>query len=74
MEGFPEKGQPIHAVKAEELGDAVGMAGRAIELEIHRRPIATKSEEDALTEAEQSGKTPDQINAEGHDRQGKETT
>ena len=69
MERLPEARQPINAIEAEELRDAVGEISRTVQLQIHRHGITTKREENALAEAEQTGETPDQIDTEGHNRQ-----
>ena len=68
MKGLPEEGQPINAVKTEELRYAVGIVSRTIELQIHPCGVSAKSKEDPLAEAEQTGEPPDQINAKGNDR------
>ena len=74
MEGLPEGGQPIHAVQAEELRNAVGQISRAVQLQVHGGHIAAKCKKDALAKAEQTGEAPDQVDAQGNDRQGKEAT
>ena len=69
MERRPEGGQPIHAIQAEELGNAIGQSTRAVELQIHRHGITAEGKKDALAKAEQPGEAPDQIDTQGNDRQ-----
>ena len=74
MERLPEGGQPIHAIQAEELGNAVGQITRAVELQVHRHAVAAEGKKDALAKAEQTGEAPDQVDAQGNDRQREEAT
>ena len=73
MEGLPKRRKLLHAIEAEELRNAIGETRRAIELQIHRRGIAAQGKKDPLPQAEQPGETPDQINAQGNNRQREET-
>ena len=68
MERQPKGRQAIHAIQAEEFGNAVGQIEGAVQLQMHRCGISPEREEDALAEAEQSGETPDQIDAKGNRR------
>ena len=66
-EGGPEPGQFLDAVEPHEVGE---LTGGNLQLQVHGEGVATDSKEDAVTEAEQAGVAPDQVDTEGDNGQG----